>query len=246
MEQADGVGGYQHINNPEYLRTAVHELNALIAELDDWYTAESLDADLAFVAGVHGVKVAVLRRLQGARRRLDWLRAADSVTSAARLGRRPQLVNASTKRRLTAPHGLEVASLVTAGDVPCGGISSGMVWLPAGLAAQPHLHADTDVIVLVSTGEAMTLWWDGHARMYAIHHGPGEHLFIPRGVPHCGYNPFAQAVVAHEFWSDARFGADVQLRPDLLPDVRRHRHGSAGLAEPSVLTYADSSGSRAC
>lgn len=218
MEPADEAAGYRHIDDQTALRTITDELNAVIAELDDSVVAESPEEDLARLAGVHEVKVRLLRRLGAARRRLDWLTAVGVLGAPLA---EPRLLRPGAAGRVRSRHGLQIVPLVTAGQTPPCPISSGMVWLPPRTAASPHLHAGADVIVAVTAGHARTLWWDSDGRVRAIEHGPGEHLLIPRGVPHCGSNPTVETVVAHEFWSDSRFGDDVQLRPDLAVELSR-------------------------
>lgn len=88
---------------------------------------------------------------------------------------------------------------------------------PAG-TARAHQHRDTDVIVVVTEGHALTLW--GEELENEIHQSAGEFLHIPAPVPHAVVNASADLPIhALEFRADANFGRDMHLLPHLQERV---------------------------
>ena len=64
-------------------------------------------------------------------------------------------------------------------DASGGGISITDSLSPAGSGPPRHVHHDADETFVILTGEAL-FWKDGESFVA----GPGDTVFIPRGVPH--------------------------------------------------------------
>ncbi len=96
----------------------------------------------------------------------------------------------------------------------CGstGLSACMVSMPAGTKSQPHVHPNTEIIVVCIEGYAATLIG---AELEPVLHGPGEFIYIPEGVMHVAVNlsPTVRAV-AMEVRTDPHLNVDVVLTPE--------------------------------
>lgn len=96
----------------------------------------------------------------------------------------------------------------------CGttGLSSCMVYMPPGRIARPHLHAENDIIVTVLEGYAVSLIGSD---LESVFHGPGESIFIPRGIMHVAVNlSTTNRLIAHEVRTDPTLNDDVVLLPE--------------------------------
>jgi uncharacterized RmlC-like cupin family protein len=117
------------------------------------------------------------------------------------------------------PHGLRINPVITQPQVSTSGISAGVVEVPPACAARAHQHRDTDVIVVVTGGHALTLW--GEELENEIHQDPGQFLHIPAPIPHAVVNLSADTpIYALEFRADADFSRDMHLLPHLQEKVR--------------------------
>lgn len=208
------------VEDLQYVRAATNELFVLVGVIDGVcdMAAASPEVDLERAAGMQEVKALVLERVRQLRRRYTELSKgtpAELVGETVACG--PVLVSPKGKRRHTLPHGVSVMPMVTAPMAPTRGISSTGAWLAPWSVATPHVHPDTDVIVVLEDAQdgVVTLWWDGAGVMHVLVQRPGEHLLIPRGVAHCGANPSDREVRGSEFWSDPCLGDDICLRPEL-------------------------------
>lgn len=138
---------------------------------------------------------------------------------ATTLGRRLSLVDPTEIRTVLEPHGLRIEPVITSPRVKTRGISGGVVEVPPAGAARAHQHLDTDVIVVVTSGHALTLW--GANLENEISQVPGQFLHIPAPVPHAVVNlSVDNPVHALEFRSDAEFSRDMHLLPHLQDRVR--------------------------
>ncbi|HJQ08684.1 MAG TPA: cupin domain-containing protein [Candidatus Saccharimonadales bacterium] len=96
----------------------------------------------------------------------------------------------------------------------CGttGLSACMVFMPPGRIAKAHLHAKTDIIVVVIEGYAATLIGP---EMEPVFHGPGEFIFIPEGVLHVAVNlSSSERLIAIEMRTDPKLNEDVIVTPE--------------------------------
>ena len=197
--------------DPARLRIAASELLLMVADLDQ--LAESIaqgpGGTLELAAGVQAAKAILLDRVIRARRYF-----------ALRTPPAPTVHDPTTLPALHSRQGQPLSPVISHPVVTTEGLSSAEVWMPPGHAALAHVHHDTDVIVLVRDGLAVTIWWDHHGRAYELPQRPGQHLHIPRGVPHAAINPGSRPVIATEFRSSSRFDDDNYLLPTLDPQVR--------------------------
>lgn len=99
-------------------------------------------------------------------------------------------------------------------------ISGGSVRMPPGGVSRTHVHAETDIIVAVVSGEAATIvWQDGEPKV--LPHSVDEMCYVPAGIPHCAVNlSLTEPVFALEFRTDPKFNEDVVLRPELEEQAR--------------------------
>jgi uncharacterized RmlC-like cupin family protein len=106
------------------------------------------------------------------------------------------------------------------------GISSAEVSIPPGHRAKAHVHFDTDVIVTVLYGQAVTLWWDQDGQRHEVPQSAGQQLHIPRGVPHAAVNLGPVPVIALECRSNSVFDADNVLLANFDAQVADYAHAA--------------------
>jgi len=204
---------YHRCNDPTSLRTAINELFNHIVDIDRLIDAASNppEAHPQRIVGLHEAKSIAMQNIRHAKHRLDQLR------KLAPAGR-PALIEPDGLPAYS-DQGESLSPVVTRPTVAAVGISSAEVWMPPGHAANAHVHFDSDVIVLVRDGAAVTLWWDEHGESHEVHQTAGQHLHIPRGVPHAVLNLSERPVIASEFHSNAVFSADDHRLDQLAPVV---------------------------
>jgi uncharacterized RmlC-like cupin family protein len=209
-----GTGEFRNVDDPAYLRFIINELFNIVADIDQVidFTSELPEIDIERAAGAQEAKSMIMMRIRQAKHRLDELNAAAP-------DRRPLVVDPSSLPSILSHQGQPLTPVITRPSASTVGISSADVWMPPGHAAYAHVHLETDIIVFVRDGDAITLWWDAHGDMHELMQGPGQHLFIPRGVPHAAINIGSRPVVASEFRSNPVFDADNHRLPDLEPQI---------------------------
>lgn len=90
-------------------------------------------------------------------------------------------------------------------------LSTGMVFMPPSKVSRLHLHEDHEIIIVVLEGYAATLMGP---QLEPLVHGPGDFVFIPKGVEHVAINLSQETrVVALEARSDPDFNSDVVVLP---------------------------------
>ena len=189
--------------DPTRLRILANELFDVVADLDQLAAsiADRPDGALEGAAGVKAAKAVLLDRVIAARRHLKHA----TTTPPA-----PTVLDPTT---LHSTQGQPLSPVITRPAIATDGISSAEVWMPPGHATRAHVHHDTDVIVLVRDGPAITIWWDHHGHPHELPQTPGQHLHIPRGIPHAALNPGHRPVIATEFRAAGHFDADNHLLP---------------------------------
>jgi uncharacterized RmlC-like cupin family protein len=115
--------------------------------------------------------------------------------------------------------GQPLIPVITTSTVRGNGLSSAEVRMPALHISKAHVHHHTDIILVVTTGRAVTLWWDDSGTMHRLPQHAGQHLFIPRLVPHAAINPGRVETVGVEIRSSRDFNTDNELLPELDPHV---------------------------
>jgi uncharacterized RmlC-like cupin family protein len=204
---------YHRCNDPTSLRTAINELFNLIVEIDRIIDVASNppEAHPQRIAGLHEAKSMAMQNIRYAKHRLDQLR---KIAPAGR----PTLVEPDGLP-VYASQGESLSPVISRPMVAAVGISSAEVWIPPQHAAHAHVHYDSDVVMLVRDGEAMTLWWDEHGELYEVRQTAGQHLHIPHGVPHAVLNLTKRPVVASEFHGNSVFDADDHRLDQLAPVI---------------------------
>jgi len=210
MTNVLGTGEYRDVEDPTYLRFVINELFRIVADIDQVIEVAAAlpDLDIERAVGAQQAKSTIMDRIRQAKHRLDEIRSTERE-------RRPMVLDPSALPSIISHQGQPLTPIITAPHAATRGISSADVWMPPGHAAYAHVHLETDVIVMVRDGKAITLWWDEQGEMHELPQGPGQHLFIPRGVPHAAINIGSRPVTASEFRSNPVFDADNHRLPDL-------------------------------
>jgi len=210
MTNVLGTGEFCNVDDPAYLRFVINELFKIVADIDQVVEATSVlpDIDIERAAGAQEAKSMIMTRIRHAKQRLDQIQQSAPE-------RRPVVLDPGALPSVLSHQGQPLTPVITAPYAPTASISSADVWMPPGHAAYAHVHLETDVIVMVRDGRAITLWWDEGGELHELPQGPGQHLFIPRGVPHAAINIGSRPVTASEFRSNPVFNADNHRLPEL-------------------------------
>jgi len=183
-----------------YLRIVCDVLTSLVDELD---TAPVDGADMRARLVQH--------------RQLLRHQMRDAGLSAG-LGR-PLVLDPAQLASVMSRQGQPLTPVVTIGTVPTNVLSSAEVRMPPLHTSKAHVHHGTDIVLIVMTGQAITLWWDDGGVMHKLSQQAGQHLFMPHGVPHAAINPGATETVGTEIRSNPDFSSDNELLPHLDPPV---------------------------
>lgn len=121
---------------------------------------------------------------------------------------------------MAGAHGLKMQPVITRPQILTSGISGGWVSVPPGGVARAHRHRETDVIVVVTQGEALTLW--GEELEHEVRQVEGQFLHIPAPAPHAVVNLSRRRPIhALEFRAHPEFDHDMHLLPHLYHIVMR-------------------------
>lgn len=113
--------------------------------------------------------------------------------------------------------GLTYFAGISAQNVGARALCMHLLKMPPGARAHAHLHDNHETAIYLIAGRAAMFYGpqlEHHLEMKA-----GEFLYIPAGVPHLPYNPFAEEAVAVLSRTDPNEQESVRLLPDL--DARR-------------------------
>lgn len=131
----------------------------------------------------------------------------------------PALIDIESARLSMTQQGQPMIPLLSADlrDTTTTLLSAGVVYMDGGHTSRAHLHAETDVVVLLwESGERGALTVYGEHLEHEIWQLPQQALWIPRGVPHAALNPSrTERIVAFEFRSNPVLGNDNLLLPEL-------------------------------
>lgn len=124
------------------------------------------------------------------------------------------------RRELQAKIGVQAQTLLPAiydHVAPGTQFSVGWVHMEPGATSKAHLHANSDIAIVVLHGYALTLTGPD---LTPVHHRPGQVVWLRRGLIHAAVNlSDALPVGGLEIRGDTKFNQDTQLRPDLDRDV---------------------------
>jgi uncharacterized RmlC-like cupin family protein len=109
--------------------------------------------------------------------------------------------------------GLTYFGGVSAESAGAQGICMHMLRMPPGARAHAHLHADHETAIYLLEGK-VAMWYGAALEQHMVMEA-GEFLYIPAGVPHLPYNPYAAEAVAVLARTDPNEQESVVLRPDL-------------------------------
>jgi uncharacterized RmlC-like cupin family protein len=210
MTNVLGTGEFCNVDDPAYLRFVINELFKIVSDIDQVVEMTSVlpGVDIERAAGAQEAKSMIIARIRHAKHRLDQIQQSAPE-------RHPVVLDPSALPAVMSHQGQPLTPVITAPYAPTGSISSADVWMAPGHAAYAHVHFETDIIVMVRDGHAITLWWDEQGEIHELPQGPGQHLFIPHGVPHAAINVGSRPVTASEFRSNPVFNADNHRLPEL-------------------------------
>jgi uncharacterized RmlC-like cupin family protein len=109
--------------------------------------------------------------------------------------------------------GLTYFSGISAESTGAQGICMHLLRMPPGARAHAHLHADHETAIYLLAGK-VDMWCGAELEEHMVMQA-GEFLYIPAGVPHLPYNPYAAEAVAVLARTDPNEQESVVLRPDL-------------------------------
>jgi len=132
---------------------------------------------------------------------------------------RPLVLDPTQLADVMSRQGQPLTPVVTAGTVLANALSSAEVRMPPLHTSKAHVHHDTDIVLIITTGHATTLWWDQDGILHHLPQHAGQHLFLPRHIPHAAINPGRVQTIGVEIRSNPNFSADNELLPHLDPQV---------------------------
>jgi uncharacterized RmlC-like cupin family protein len=95
------------------------------------------------------------------------------------------------------------------------GLWMGMIRIPPGARAHPHLHEDHETAIYVLEGEGEM--WYGDQMEEHITFAAGDFMYIPAGVPHAPSNPSTMHfIVGIAARTDPNEQESVVLKPELV------------------------------
>ena len=94
------------------------------------------------------------------------------------------------------------------------GLWMGMIRIPPGARAHPHLHEAHETAIFVLEGEG-EMWYGEHLEEYVTFKA-GDFMYIPAGVPHVPSNPSTtDYIVGIAARTDPNEQESVVLKPEL-------------------------------
>jgi uncharacterized RmlC-like cupin family protein len=148
--------------------------------------------------------------LQSTERRVD----GDAVKEACGMSTTPvtcQIVRIGDT--YDGKQGLTYFSGISAETVGARGICMHVLRLPPGARAHAHLHEQHETAIYMLSGVTDMYYGDQLENHMVVR--AGELLYIPAGVPHLPFNPYAEEAVAVLARTDPNEQESVVLRPDL-------------------------------
>ncbi|XSG74059.1 cupin domain-containing protein [Herpetosiphon llansteffanensis] len=88
-----------------------------------------------------------------------------------------------------------------------------MLRMPAGARAKAHHHESHETAIYMLSG-TVEMYYGHQLERHAVVHA-GEYVYIPAGMPHFPFNPYAEEAVAIIARTDPNEQESVVLRPDL-------------------------------
>jgi uncharacterized RmlC-like cupin family protein len=129
-------------------------------------------------------------------------------------GRQPEVSVTRSGDLVRSKQGLQNIDGVSAEASGSQGLWMGMIRIPPGARAHPHLHDDHETAIYVLDGEGEM--WFGDELQEHITFGPGDFIYIPAGVPHAPANPSTMHfIVGIAARTDPNEQESVVLRPEL-------------------------------
>jgi uncharacterized RmlC-like cupin family protein len=123
----------------------------------------------------------------------------------------PALVRFGQRATIKTPQGQALTPMIDEKTAPVRALSSCRVFMPAGSQSLLHVHRHAELIVMVRSGYAATLYGP---ELEPIVQEPGTHLHIAAGVPHLAVNLSAtESVLAEEVRTDPTGNEDTEVLP---------------------------------
>ena len=111
--------------------------------------------------------------------------------------------------------GLTYFGGISAESTGAQGICMHMLRMPPGARAHAHLHAEHETAIYLLAGK-VAMWYGAELEQHMVME-EGEFLYIPAGVPHLPYNPYAAEAVAVLARTDPNEQESVVLCQELEP-----------------------------
>lgn len=116
---------------------------------------------------------------------------------------------------INSKQGLQNIDGVSAEASGSTGLWMGMIRIPPGARAHPHLHEDHETAIYVLQGEG-EMWYGDELDEYVTFKA-GDFMYIPAGVPHVPSNPSTtDEIVGIAARTDPNEQESVVLRPELM------------------------------
>ena len=126
----------------------------------------------------------------------------------------PRVAVTRSRELVASKQGLQNIDGVSAEACGALGLWMGMIRIPPGARANPHLHEEHETAIYVLEG-AGEMWFGDNLEEHVTFEA-GDFMYIPAGVPHAPSNPSStDHVVGIAARTDPNEQESVVLRPDL-------------------------------
>jgi len=128
--------------------------------------------------------------------------------------RQPRVSVTRSEDLIQSKQGLQNIDGVSAEASGSQGLWMGMIRIPPGARAHPHLHEEHETAIYVLEGEGEM--WFGDELQEHMTFRPGDFIYIPAGVPHAPSNPSTtHFIVGIAARTDPNEQESVVLKPNL-------------------------------
>lgn len=123
------------------------------------------------------------------------------------------IIRPTEQSAFAGKQGLDYFTGIAAETTGSQAICMHMLRMPAGARAKAHHHESHETAIYMLSG-TVEMYYGHHLEHHSVVQA-GEYVYIPAGMPHFPFNPYAEEAVAIIARTDPHEQESVVLRPDL-------------------------------
>lgn len=137
------------------------------------------------------------------------------MTRRVGLNSKALIIHQSDITETAGEHDQALALVEAATNAGIRHLAGGLVQMPPGGFSSIHYHENSEVVVVIISGNAATVVWEDR-QLRTLPHGADEMCYVPTGVPHCVVNlSMEHPLAVLEFYTGHNFNSDIVLLPEL-------------------------------